>query len=362
MLQHAVILAGGSGTRLWPASTGRFPKQFLDLGKGQTLFMMTLLRALSLGLKGDILIVAHRDQIPEIEKQCGRIAEIAPPGSNKVLIIPEPEAKNTAPAIALAACALKSRGEAESILLILPADHSIDPPGAFAADVQKAFHLAGQGYLVTFGITPIRAETGYGYIEVGEPLKWGFKVKRFKEKPDVKRAGEFMQSGTHYWNSGMFAYRAGTLLKELENHSPEVALPFLEADFNFQAAAGGEAVIFSDPEAATRVYAQIPSISVDYALMEKSKHSAMVQASFNWSDIGSWDEVSRLFGGESEQVFSIASEKNFVYSDLPVALGGVEDLLVVVKNGVVLIAGRGRSQLVKEIVSQVRSRGREELL
>ncbi len=372
MVQHAVILSGGAGTRLWPASIKKCPKQFLDLGGlggGRSLFMMTALRALSLGLSGFLIIVTHKDHLKEIENQCSLIIEREPSLSYRILVLPEPEAKNTAPAIAYVCSVLKAIGEDESILLVLPSDHIIDPLDAFAHDVGRAFRLAEKGYLVTFGIPPKRPETGFGYIEVGSALDEGFKVKKFKEKPDSKTAARFLEHGSHYWNSGMFAYRVDTFIEELNSYTPEVAQPFTGLDLKAELNKTDKVNIFSIPEVLFRAYGKAPAVSLDYAIMEKSTNCAMVSTSFNWSDIGSWDEVSRLSKGEGEgkgegreNVFSVASEGNFVYSDMPVALAGVDNLLVVVKNGVVLISKKGRSQMVRDIVREVRSRGHEEIL
>lgn len=375
MVQHAVILAGGSGTRLWPASRRSFPKQFLDFGNGQSLFIMTVVRALSLGIRGTLLIVTHKDHLGQIEKQCRQAASVVP-GPKRILIIPEPEAKNTAPAVAFACAVLKSMGEGKSSILVLPADHTIEPLEVFKADVEKASRLAEQGYLVTFGIPPERPETGYGYIEAGtavitetearegggEALADGLPVKKFKEKPDLKTAERFLRLGNHFWNSGMFAYRVDTFFSELAEYAPKVARPFLESRLRFEKSAPGAIDVLGDPEAAARIYSLLPSISLDYALMEKSARCAMVKAAFTWSDVGSWDEVTRLFGARAGKVISVSSQRNFVYADLPVALAGVDDLLVVVKNGAVLIARRGSSQLVKDVVRELQDRGLEELL
>lgn len=375
MVQNVVILAGGSGTRLWPASRRGFPKQFLKFGVELSLFQQTLKRALYLQVAGSILVVSHHSQVEEISRQSSQMLEdkeARPADIPPILLLAEPEGKNTAPAIAFA-CSVISRMTGEkSSLLVLAADHLIEPLSAFKADVEKAALLAEEGYLVTFGIPPERPETGYGYLERGGKLSAGFLVKRFKEKPDQAAAQQFLRQGGHFWNSGIFAFKAGLFFEELMAWSPEIAAPFLKG-FRESKETGqiafdrGKGIKVYSPEASLpAVYRQIPAISVDFALMEKSSKCAMVEATFGWSDVGSWDEAARLFGGAEHsghgRVFSIDSRDNYVLTDIPVALAGVSDLIVVVKNGTLLICRRGESQLVKEVVSRVEEEGGGELL
>lgn len=375
MVQNVVILAGGSGTRLWPASRRGFPKQFLKFGGELSLFQQTLKRALYLQVTGSILVISHHSQVEEISRQTSQMLEdreVNPADVPPVLLLAEPEVKNTAPAIAFA-CSVISRMTGEnSSFLVLPADHMIEPLSAFKADVEKAALLAEEGYLVTFGIPPERPETGYGYLERGAKLSTGFLVKRFKEKPDQAAAQQFLRQGGHFWNSGMFAFKADTFFEELMAWSPEIAVPFLQGfkGTGQIAVDRGKRIQVYSPEAPLPdVYREIPAVSVDFALMEKSSKCAMVEATFGWSDVGSWDEAARLFGGAEHsgkgsqgRVFSVESRDNYVLTDIPVALAGVSDLIVVVKNGTLLICRRGESQLVKEVVSLVEEAGGEELL
>nr|MQY76129.1 mannose-1-phosphate guanylyltransferase [Spirochaeta sp.] len=275
-----------------------------------------------------------------------------------------PEGKNTAPAIAFACSVISRMSGEKSSLLVLAADHLIEPLSAFKADVEKAALLAEAGYLVTFGIPPERPDTGYGYLQRGGKLSAGFLVKRFKEKPDQAAAQQFLRQGGHFWNSGMFAFKTGTFLQELMAWSPEIAAPFLKGykgaeEITLQR---GKGIRLHPPEASlAAVYREIPAISVDFALMERSSRCAMVEAAFGWSDVGSWDEAARLFGGADDsgngRVFSIESSNNYVLADIPVALAGVSDLIVVVKNDTLLICRRGESQLLKEVVRRVEAEG-----
>jgi len=237
-------------------------------------------------------------------------------------------------------------------------------------DVDKAACLAEQGWLVTFGIPPERPETGYGYIEVADKIDPGFRVRKFKEKPDESTARSFLSQGNHYWNSGMFAFRADRFLEELDKHAPEVARPFFMAsppEIPQHSPIGKTPIMLPVGKQIEEIYRKTPSISIDYAVMEHSDHCAAVPAHFSWSDVGSWDVVAELFGSElekrqAEHLITVEAEGNFVLSDLPVALAGVKDLIVIVKNGVVLVCKRGKTQLVKDVVQTLKDTERSDLL
>jgi mannose-1-phosphate guanylyltransferase/mannose-6-phosphate isomerase len=370
LVKHAVILAGGTGTRLWPASTRKHPKQFLRLTEGQSLFAMTLRRAIGLEIEGSICVVTHRDHAEEIVEECREVLQEEDFPSSRVLILAEPEAKNTAPAIAYACVLLQRICSPGDTLIVMPADHIIEPLAVFAQDVARAALLAEQGWLVTFGIPPDRPETGYGYVEAGERLDTGFKVRKFKEKPDEATARSFIAQGNHYWNSGLFAFRADRYLEELQAHAPDVARVFLGTsipEFQKRGSAADAPLLVATDRALEAAYGKSPAISIDYAVMEHSEHSAVVPAGFAWSDVGSWDVVAELFGSEPEvrsagSPIVVDSKNNFILSDLPVALAGIEDLIVVVKNGAVLICRKGKSQLVRDIVQVLKKDDRGELL
>jgi mannose-1-phosphate guanylyltransferase/mannose-6-phosphate isomerase len=285
------------------------------------------------------------------------------------LVLAEPEARNTAPAIAYACSVLGQVAAPEDTLIVQPADHTIAPLAAFREDVEKAASLAEADWLVTFGIPPEGPETGYGYVEAGEQLDPGFKVRKFKEKPDLATAKSFIALGNHYWNSGMFAFRIGRFLEELGKHSPEVARAFagISTPTHKRPSKSASSIPLPADAQLKAVYGRSPSISIDYAVMEHSDRCAVVPASFSWSDVGSWDVVAELFGSELESrgadsLIAVGAKDNFVLSDLPVALVGVQDLIVVVKNGIVMVCRKGKSQQVRDVVERLKDEDCRELL
>ncbi len=349
MNKYIIILAGGAGTRLWPASGSARPKQFLDFNTGSSLYQRTLRR--SLGLKDVTLtiVVTHQDQVDEIIRQSAPI--IKRYAARKELhILPEPLARNTAPAISYACAYLHSLDTMDGLLLVLPADHLIEPDKDFRNDVAKAMALARDGYLVTFGIPPTHPETGYGYIKRGAPLGQGFEALEFTEKPDPITAGAFLSGGGYYWNSGMFAFTRSLFIRELARLAPAVGKPFLGAAYRPEPQSG-EAIRVVPLQAGLKTaYRKIPTVSVDTAIMEKSESRAMVEASFTWSDVGSWDQVALHFPHDQKNLIQTRSKNNYVLADLPVVLVDVENLHVIVKNNAVLICKKGSSQLVKKSV------------
>ena len=343
---HIVILAGGSGTRLWPASRAALPKQFLDMGSGRSLLQECLQRSLALEPEGWVVVVTHQSHVKSTLAQWRELGD----DRENFAILPEPVGRNTAPALVYAATFLRDVSAGDDCFLVLASDHKIEPMERYAADVKKAAELAAQGYLVVFGIRPDWAHTGFGYIEAGKEVPPGYKVDSFHEKPDAATAKNYLEKGNFYWNSGMFTFPLAGFLEAIAEHAPEVADPF------------DGAAQLSDPSSLAAVYDALPSISIDYALMEKSRRVAMIPASFNWSDVGSWDEALKYFREEEGQVFKTQSEGNFVYSDIPVALAGVDNLIVVIRNGTAMICRKGASQLVRDIVGDLKEKGRTEPL
>jgi mannose-1-phosphate guanylyltransferase/mannose-1-phosphate guanylyltransferase/mannose-6-phosphate isomerase len=357
MVEHVVILAGGSGTRLWPASRASFPKQFLAFKGKKSLFQATLERSQALDPEGSIIVVTHESQIPLIAEQWKGVTASK---THRRVILPEPMARNTAPALAYAAAFLKAEGRGNTSFIALPSDHIIDPVDSFRRDVEKASELAAAGWLVTFGIPPRGPETGYGYVETGGEQPPGFRVTSFHEKPDLETAASYLQAGNFYWNSGMFTFPVDLFLEEMNGFCPEIVQAF--EDLSIELKSSNSIYQPSDLKVVRSIYERLPSISVDYALMEKSRKTSLVKTSFEWSDVGSWDEVSRFVSGEGVDVIGVEAKGNFVYSDIPVALAGVENLIVVIKDGVALVCEKGASQLVRDTVDEIKKRGRKELL
>ena len=365
MADATIIMAGGSGTRLWPASIGKSPKQLLRIGGGESLIALAVIRAAAATPSGPIVIVTHRDHVAGIAANVGALSSLTLPGiAERIVYLPEPVGRNTAPAIALGVGFLLSECGADASVLVLTADHVIEPVDAFVADADVACSVARDGYLVCFGIPPERPETGYGYIHAGDPVGGlgssaprsapPARVRAFKEKPDAATAERYLADGGYYWNSGMFCFTAGHFQSELSLHAPEVAGRFAGAG-PIAVGPRPDRARSADSDALLPLYESLPKISIDYALLERSDRVAVVPATFGWNDVGSWDEVARLSSGgagdaERARVVQIDADGNHIDSDLPVAVCGVSDLHVIVKNGRVLVCRRGRSQLVKDAV------------
>ena len=357
MIDDILILAGGSGTRLWPASLAKFPKQYIKVKGEDSLLALTIKRALALNPAGKIYIISLKSQMKELIKECAPFAS-----TGKIAIIPEPAARNTAPAIGIAVRALELVGKSDDSLLVLPADHMIENIVKFRACVEKADVLSRMGHLVTFGIQPLYPETGYGYIEQGEPKSTGYIVKSFREKPDLETAKKFLAAGTYLWNSGMFCFTEKTYWNQLSEHSKEMADAIGTVKTAGEYTKDGIQILM-DTEEVAEAYTKSPANSIDYAVMEKSSLSAVVSADFDWNDIGSWDQFETLLQNQdAKDVYQTGCKNTTVFSDIPVALCDVEDITVVIKNGKALICRKGSSQKVKEVRKQIEDAGRKELL
>lgn len=336
-----VILSGGSGTRLWPMSRDARPKQFLPLTAEATMFQVTLERVADTHRFADPLIVANARHADLIESQLrGRAATL----------VLEPCARNTAPAIALAALV----APADAPLLIMPSDHVIGDTAAFMTAIDTALPLVERGWLATFGIAPDGPETGYGYIRTGDEIAPGVhRVARFVEKPDAATAQAMLDAGGHVWNGGIFLFRADAYLRALATHAPTM-LAAARAAVDAAAKVGARIL----PEAAS--FAASPADSIDYAVMEKAERVAVVPVSMGWSDVGSWDALHALAGGGDAHhgdVIALDTENCLLRSDgIRIAAVGVSNLIVVASGDDVLILPRGRSQEVKRIVDALKTK------
>lgn len=323
-----VILSGGSGTRLWPLSTPERPKQFLALTDPvRSMLQLTLARCSDDGIFAAPIVVANARHGDLVERQS------AESGVTPRAIILEPAARNTAPAIALAALEV---GGGEVLLLVMPSDHRIGDTTAFLDAVALAAPAARAGALVTFGIEPTHAETGYGYIAKADALgdhNGVFAVERFVEKPDADSARAMLNSGDHLWNAGIFMFSARRYLDELARNEPDIERCARAA---IDGAKRNGAIVTPDAKA----FEPSPSQSIDYGVMERSDDVATVPLSCGWSDVGSWDAIADLAG--------VDSAGNYVHAEgVRVSLAGVTDMIVVVTSDEVMIVPRGQSQLVR---------------
>ncbi|WP_322075050.1 mannose-1-phosphate guanylyltransferase/mannose-6-phosphate isomerase [Burkholderia cenocepacia] len=354
---HPVILCGGSGTRLWPMSRGGYPKQYLKLTGDHSLVQQTALRLRNVAGVTEPIVVTNCEQRFLIAEQLRQI-DIRPSS-----IVLEPVSRNTAPAIAVAAMLAMSTDK-DALLLVLPSDHVILNEPTFAKIVQEAAQTAKDNYLVTFGIAPTQPHTGYGYIHSGAPLAPGsnvFSVDAFVEKPDAETAKQFLQNGRYYWNSGMFMLKASTYMEELRSWEPEIAR---QAELSLEHAARDHDFVRLQTEAFTAC----PNVSVDYAVMERTKQAAIVGASdLGWNDIGSWTALAEI--AESDETGNVligdvlAEDVSSSYiraEHRMVAAIGLDNIVVVETADAVLVAHRDKAQDVKKIVEQLNASGRHE--
>lgn len=334
-----VILSGGGGTRLWPMSTPETPKQFLALTGERTMFQMTALRVNDRDMFAAPIIVANAAHADLVADQLAAI------GITDATILLEPCARNTAPAIALAALAVASP---DSVLLVMPSDHVITDAPAFHAATAALLPQVVDGWLATYGINPTGPETGYGYIQMGAGISESVQsVKSFVEKPDAARAAEMIATGDHVWNGGIFLFRADIYLEMMAKFAPEMAEAAAAAMARAERSAN---LVRPDHDH----FAACPSDSIDYAIMEKATQVAVAPVSMGWSDVGSWDALHEL--GSKDEAGNVASGNvridqsngNLIHADgIRVSVHGLDDLIIVANGKEVMIMPRGTSQNVR---------------
>ena len=340
---HPVILCGGSGTRLWPMSRKALPKPFLPLLGEETLFEQAVRRVAGDARFAAPLVVAGAAHADLITAQLGDAPEAR--------LVIEPAAKNTAPAIALAAALLPE----DAVMLVCPSDHHIADAAAFRAAALAAASLAREDYLVSFGIAADRPETGYGYLRRGEPLAGGYAIRQFVEKPDRARAQQYLASGEYSWNGGIFAFRAGHLLDELAAHRPEMARLVAEA------VAGGwrDGARFHPAPAP---FAAIAGESIDYAVMENTARAAMVPADMGWSDIGNWAALADALAEQADAAGNVTRGGAdladctgvLALTDGPrISAVGLSDICIIIADGEVLVTTRDGAQAVGKLPGAV---------
>lgn len=356
-----LIICGGGGTRLWPRSRKKTPKQFINLFGEKTLFEQTMERARSLVPDERIFVVTNMDYVDEVVAQ-GKLS--------LKNIFAEPQARNTALAMA-AGAAIIDKVDPRSVIVNMWSDHLISPLEKFTANTLLAAQVAfGKDLLVTVGLKPTFPHTGLGYIHAGEKLtefenEEVFKVKEFKEKPDLETAKEFIKTGDYYWNTGMFTWTSQSFIKSCERKAYQLAQAFKK----IRSAWGQD----DEKKVIDEVYNQAEDISIDLALAEKADNLALVPASFSWSDVGGWqvwdvgqkDEDGNMIVklGENGEVYNIDSKQNLVqYSDRLIALVGLKDLVIIDTPDALLVCQKDKSQDVKKIVEILKEKGKKEYL
>ncbi|WP_163329284.1 mannose-1-phosphate guanylyltransferase/mannose-6-phosphate isomerase [Desulfurobacterium thermolithotrophum] len=361
-----VVLAGGSGTRLFPMSRKKYPKQFLKIGDEKSLFQKNIERNLLAVNPEDLIIITNKDYQFHIKNQLSELfpslftihnSQLTVHNSPFNLIL-EPVGRNTAPAIALAAKFVleKLNASEDEVLFISPSDHIISPIEKFAEYMKKAERIAKEGYIVTFGVRPTKPETGFGYIEAdttnplfndstNQPSNQSYKVKQFHEKPDLETAKEYLSKGNYYWNSGMFAFTVKTIFEELKKHAPEIYEKLENKKF----------------EEVLENFESMPDISIDYAVMEKTDKAVVLPLDITWSDVGSWDAFYEIMEKDEKgnvkmgNVIDIDTRNSLILGNKRVVSTiGLEDLIIVETDDVLLIAKKGKGQKVREVVKKLK--------
>lgn len=351
----AVIAAGGQGTRFWPYSRQALPKQFLRIAGERTMLQETVSRLARHLRPSRIFVVCPAEYAQVVREQIPQL-------SDDQLIL-EPSPRNTAACIGLAALALRKSG-VDDVMGVFPADHLIADMAAFQAALETAESLARQDWLVTFGIRPRFAATGYGYIQLGDPLEnagdlQAFQVRRFAEKPDATTAQRFLDGGDYLWNSGIFVWKTERILEEIEASMPALNRSLDEIDRNWE-----------NSDRVREIFSRLESVSIDYGVMEKASRVATVPCDPGWNDVGTWAALKEVLAADENgnaantSVVTIESRNNLAFSNKGklVALLGVDDLIVVDSEDALLICRAGRSQEVKRIVDLLRSKDLDRFL
>ncbi len=343
----AVILAGGSGTRLWPISRYGLPKQFMRINGEKSLLCQTVERLAAVVPLKDIFVITNDNYRFHVKAD---LRSVSPAIENNIIL--EPVGRNTAPAIALVIkyCQEKLKCAKDEVIFICPSDHIIEPVEKFAKYALQAEAAAKAGHIVTFGVKPTRPEIGYGYIQKGETIDGVFKVSRFAEKPDQTTAAKYIKDGSYFWNSGMFSFTIATMLAEFKAYAPAIS--------------GKMGQTFARM---TADFKSMPAISIDYAVMEKSKKAAVLPIDLVWSDVGSWDSLPEVIKPDSDgnvtvgDVLALDTKQTIIMGEKRlISTIGLKDLIIIDTADALLIVKRGQAQRVKEVVDILKERKRKE--
>lgn len=369
MFTDVLILAGGSGERLWPVSTAQKPKQFMAVEGGESFLQSALRRARALDVEGLIVVATRSDWVDAVVEDARALSERLgdPALLSRILVMGEPAGRNTAPAIAWVSRYLLSLDRKTPVnVLLMASDHVIKPEDSFIRDARTASWYSSERYLVSFSIPPAYPATGYGYVKAGSPVHSpledetaAYRVESFREKPDSDRAKKYLEDGHYFWNSGLYAFRADFYLEELSRHAPEIVHAFEGTGESVELEERGGVKVMASFSGLDEAYANCPSISIDYAVSEKCERSVTVQSTFLWDDVGTWDSLAKYGESLSENAFPVESRGCYVQSDIPVALCGVDDLIVVIRNGKALVARKGETNLVKDALQAMKRKGLE---
>ena len=358
-LLYGLILAGGSGSRLWPMSREMYPKQLLKIGGKSTLFQETFKRLINNIDDKRIFSITNVKHSSNVRLQLGELQKKFCRKSN-YKILTEPIGRNTAPAIALAAQYIKNdagKGK-DPIILVVPSDHSISDDTEFSNVIEKGVKLAKEGYIVTFGVIPKRADTGFGYIKTAKNakiqgyVKSALKVCEFKEKPDSKTAQEYTESGKYFWNAGIFMFKVSTFMNELKKYSPEILKILKTAN-----------ITDSEPSIEYGIFEAMPDISVDYAVMEKSKKIVLLPLDCGWNDLGSWGAIYDISEKDKSgnyilgNVIDYESKNSMIYSTSKlVTTIGLENTVVIETEDALLVCDKNKTQDVKKIYEKLKDK------
>jgi len=339
----SIVLAGGSGSRLWPLSRDEYPKQLLSFDEKESLLQKTYKRLSAISKPSEIVTITNVKHSQNIKFQLNKIID----GN---IVLGEPLSKNTAPAIASALEYFRQTGASDDVVIIVPSDHLIKNTNDFYKTVESGKALAEKGYIVTFGIKPNYPEIGYGYIKVNEELSGGHKVEKFVEKPDAETAKKYLESGDYYWNSGIFMGKISVFMSEIEKYAPDIYQIISEIDF------------LEDKNIKYNTYNKMPSISIDYAVMEKSDKIALVELLSDWNDLGSWQSIYDV--KEKDQngnvtigqvvVDNVTNSLIFSQKEI-VAVSGLSDIILVETEDAIMACKKDESQNVKNLYKKLKA-------